>query len=171
MLLPPGGRKALLVAHVVSSIGWMGSAAAFAALAVAGTRSSDPQLLSSAYPAMDLITRLVIVPVATGAVVTGVLQGLLTPWGLLRHYWVTIKLVITVVAFVVLVLQLDTLAALAAESRRGELLPGVLAAERGSMVLHSTLGLAVLVVPTVLSVYKPKGLTRRGQSTGPRRGS
>lgn len=37
-----------------------------------------------------------------------------------------------------------------------------MAGPRMSMILHSAGGIAALVVATVLSVYKPRGLTRYG---------
>jgi hypothetical protein len=40
----------------------LGSIAAFLALAVAGLTSQDTQMMRAAYPAMELITRFVIVP-------------------------------------------------------------------------------------------------------------
>ena len=44
----------------------------------------------------------VIVPLAIASLLTGVVQALATPWGLFRHYWVVIKLFLTVFATLVL---------------------------------------------------------------------
>jgi hypothetical protein len=74
-----------------------------------------------------------------------------------------VKFVVTVAAFVVLLLQLEPIATLSDIAARD---PALLAAhrlERISLVVHSGGGLLVLLVPLVLSVYKPRGLTRWGQ--------
>lgn len=161
MTMRPAVRKAALTVHVFASVGWMGALAAFAALAVTGAASDDDVVVRGVTLAMGPLTSYVILPLAFGAFASGLVQSLGTPWGLVRHWWVVIKLLVTAVALVVLVLQLDTLDRLTSAARRGPL-----GAEfddgRASMVLHSVAGLALLVLPMVLSVFKPKGLTSYG---------
>src|SRR5712691_12989746 len=64
MTMTPSLRKFALTAHVTSSVGLLGSIAAFLALAVAGLTSEGAQVVRAAYLAMDLTTRFVIVPLA-----------------------------------------------------------------------------------------------------------
>ena len=52
-------------------------------------------MVRAAYPAMELAARFVIVPLAFASLLTGVIQSLGTPWGLFRHYWVLVKLLLT----------------------------------------------------------------------------
>jgi hypothetical protein len=163
MTLSPGTRKLALTLHVSASVGWMGAVAAFLALAVVGLRSTDPTTVRAAYVAMGTITPWVIVPAAVASLITGIVQSLGTPWGLFRHYWVVIKLVITIVATLVLVGQLTSIAELADIASDRVLTRGELREPRTSLVLHSGGGLAVLAVPMVLSMYKPRGLTRYGR--------
>ncbi len=156
-------RKFALTAHVISSVGLLGSIAAFLALAVAGLTSQDPQMVRAAYPAMELIARFVIVPLAFASLLTGLIQSLGTPWGLFRHYWVLAKLLITVFATAVLLAKMELIgyaARLAAEA----ILPRADLRTAGiQLVVHATGGLLVLLVPAVLSVYKPRGLTPYGR--------
>lgn len=149
-VMTPRIRKAALVADVVCSVGWLGMVLAFIAMAVRGT-----------YRVMEQVAWWALVPLAVASLATGVLQSLGTTWGLFRHYWVVFKLGLTVVATGVLVLYMQTfeyLARVAAD-------PGVgLEAVRNfSPVLHSVAAALVLLVATVLAVYKPRGLTRYGQ--------
>lgn len=157
-----GLRKLALSVHVATSVGWLGSAASFLALAIAGLYSSGEATVRAMYLAMDLCARFVIVPLALAALASGVVQSLGTRWGLLRHYWVVIKLVVTVVAVAVLLLQLEPIGLLAAEAREGTLSVGSLRDARTSLVVHAAGGIITLLVPTALSVYKPRGLTRYG---------
>jgi hypothetical protein len=55
MTMTIGVYKFALTAHVTSSVGLLGSIAAFLALAVAGLTSQDAQMVRAAYLAMELI--------------------------------------------------------------------------------------------------------------------
>src|SRR5712664_2246197 len=106
MTMTLGLRKLALTAHVTFSVGMLGSIAAFLALAVAGLASQDAQMVRADYLAMGLIARFVIVPLALAALLTGLIQSLGTPWGLFRHWWVLMKLLLTVFAIVVLLVKM-----------------------------------------------------------------
>jgi predicted small integral membrane protein len=76
MTMTSGFRKFALTAHVTLSIGLLGSIAAFLALAVAGLVSQNTEMVRAAYPAMELIARFVIVPLAFASLLTGLIQSL-----------------------------------------------------------------------------------------------
>jgi len=105
MTMTPNLRKLALTAHVTSSVGLLGSIAAFLALSIAGLNSQDTQTIRAAYLAMDLVARLIIVPLAFASLVTGLIQSLGTPWGLFRHYWVLAKLLLTAFATTILLIK------------------------------------------------------------------
>jgi hypothetical protein len=112
-------RKFALTVHVTSSVGLLGSIAVFLALAIAGLASQDAQMMRAAYLAMELTARFVIVPLAFASLLIGLIQSLGTPWGLFRHYWVLAKLLLTVFATIVLLVQMELIgyaARLAAET-------------------------------------------------------
>jgi len=162
MMMSSGLRRFALTAHVTSSVGLLGSIAAFLALAVAGLTSRDAQMVRAVYPAMDLIARFVIVPLALAALLTGIVQSLGTPWGLFRHYWVLVKLLLTVFADIVLLGRM-TLIGDAVRLATAMTLPQAELRQAGiQLVVHAAGGLLVLLVPAILSVYKPPGSTRYG---------
>ena len=132
-------RRLLLTLHIASSVGLLGAVAAFLLLA-AGVASEEPGWAS---------------------LLIGTLQSLVTPWGLIRHYWVVIKLGLTALALVVLLLQTETIRLLS-DLPAATLASPAWAPARSSMVLHAGGGLLVLLLATVLSVYKPRGLTPYG---------
>ena len=109
------------------------------------------------YAAMDVMVAAAIVPLALASVVIGVVNALGTSWGLFRHWWVVVKLSLTLVATAVLLIEARTVGALAEAA-------GTAADPRDlpSTLAHSIGGLVVLVLATVLSIYKPRGLTRYG---------
>jgi len=72
------------------------------------------------------------------------------------------KLLINVTASVVLLLYVQTLDRLASIATSGS--GGDISGLRDpSPLLHSALAAALLVAAAALSVYKPRGMTRRGQ--------
>ncbi len=160
MTMTSGLRKFALTAHVTSSVGLLGSIAAFLALAVAGLIRQDVQTVRAAYPAMELIARFVIVPFAFASLLTGLIQSLGTPWGLFRHWWVLVKLLLTVFATIVLLVQMELISYAARLAAEATLPRADLRAAGIQLVVHAAGGLLVLLVPTVLSVYKPPGMTR-----------
>jgi hypothetical protein len=92
------------------------------------------------------------------SLVTGIVQSLGTSWGLFRHYWVLISLFVTVFATVILLLHLAAVDSLAARAADPSTDVGTLNGD----LFHSVGGLVVLLVPLVLNLYKPRGLTRHG---------
>jgi len=163
MTMPLGLLKFVLTTHVTSSVGLLGAVAGFLALAVTGLTSQDAQMVRGAYLAMDVIARLVIVPLAVAALLIGVVQSLGTRWGLFRHYWVLAKLVMTVLAIIVLLLQMEAISYVASAAAETALSSADLFEARISFVVHAAGGLLVLLVPAALSVYKPRGRTWYGR--------
>ncbi|QJY47398.1 hypothetical protein [Pseudonocardia broussonetiae] len=159
-------RKAALLVHVSCSVGWIGAVAAFLVLAVAGVGASDEVVVRSSYVGMDLVARFAVVPLALASLLTGLVQALGTEWGLIRHYWVVVKLAVTVVAVAVLLLQMESIGYLADVSARSAGAEGLLGEARMSLVVHAGGGLVVLLVPLALSIFKPRGPTGFGRGAG-----
>ena len=160
MTMPPALRKAALVGHVTSSVGWLGAVAAFLVLAVVALHTADATTSGSLYLAMEILGKAVLLPLAFASLFTGLVQALGTPWGLFRHWWVIVKLALTVLSTLVLVAYTTTLTALADAARNPAGHLGALPSS--SPVLHAALALVVLTAAAALSVFKPRGLTRYG---------
>ena len=161
--MAPRLRKFALTAHITSSVGWFGAVAGVLALAVAGLASEDTRTVRAAYVAMELTGWFVLVPLAVASLATGLVQALGTKWGLFRHYWVLVKLLITLVATIVLLMYTQTLGSLADVAAKPALSSNDLALLRTpSVVLHAGAGLLLLLVATTLAIYKPAGMTRYG---------
>lgn len=160
-VMGPATRKAALTIHIVASLGWLGAVATFIVLDVATVVSTDVAILRACYIGMDLMTRWAIVPLALAAFASGVLMSLGTKWGLFQHWWVVVTLALTVVATLVLFVQLPVIAHRAAMAADPATPPDELRA-MGNLLLHSIGGALVLLAITVLNVYKPRGLTTHG---------
>jgi uncharacterized membrane protein len=120
MTMTPGLRKFVLTVHLTFSVGWIGAVVAYLALGVSAVTSQDAQTVRAAWIAMELIASFVIVPLALAALLTGLVISLGTPWGLFRHYWVLITLVLTILSTVVLLLHMPTVSSLADVAREAD---------------------------------------------------
>ena len=163
MSMPPRIRKLILTLHVISSVGWLGAVASFLVLGITAVTSENLPLVRAVYLAMELMGRFVLVPLSVVSLVTGVIQSLGTKWGLLRHYWIVAKLFINVVASVILLLYMQTLTYLSGVAAQPTWSDADISILRTpSTILHSSAGLVLLLIATILSVYKPRGITPYG---------
>jgi hypothetical protein len=158
--MTPTPRRTLLIAHIVSSVGWIGAVAAFLALNIVALTTAREELARSMYAAMDVTGLYVIVPASLLGVATGIAQSLATPWGLWRHRWVATKLVLGLLATVALLLHQFT----AVQTAAHHAAHGMDAHPFGvQLAVDAALATVLLLFATVLSVVKPWGLTRYGQ--------
>jgi hypothetical protein len=161
--MTPRLRKLLLTAHVTFSVGWLGAVAAFLALAVSGLAGQDAPIVRADYLAMGVIGWYVVVPFSLGALVVGLIQSLGTEWGLFRHYWVLVKFLLTVAAIALLLLHMQLVSYLSNVAGETTLSSSDLRGMRIQLVGDGGAALLVLLGATALSIYKPRGMTRRGQ--------
>lgn len=89
--MKPAFRSWGLVAHILSSVGWFGAAVAYLSLSIFVLFRENTAYVHGVYFAMNLIGWIVIVPFSLAALITGFIQSAISPWGLLRHYWVVAK--------------------------------------------------------------------------------
>ena len=161
MIMTPRLRKFALAAHITLAVGWIGAVAGYIALDVAAATSQNAETLRACYLAMGLIAWYVIVPLALAALVTGLAMALGTRWGLFRHYWVLISLLLTIIATVVLLVETQTISYFADRAADPTTSGDDLRA-LGNTLVHSVGGIAVLLVILVMNVYKPRGMTQYG---------
>jgi hypothetical protein len=160
--MSPRLRKLALTAHLTSTIGWLGAVAAFLAIAVAGLVNEDALTVRGAYLGMDVAAKFAILPLAAAALVTGLVQSLGTKWGLFRHWWIVVKLLITIFSSVVLLVHLEPIAYLASVARETTVSGADVDGLRIQLVVNASLAIVALVVNTALGVWKPRGMTRYG---------
>src|SRR5688572_30053903 len=153
-------RKFTLTAHITSSIGWLGAVIAFLALALIGLTSRDEATVRGAYLVMAPAAWLVLVPLAHASLLSGIAISLGTPWGLFRHYWVVLKLLITAFSTVILMIYMSTFRQMAGVA--ADPVVELRLVRNPSPLVHAILALILLVAATVLAIYKPFGITPYG---------
>ena len=168
------GRKALLLFHVLSSVSWIGVDLAMGVLAYRGLATDDPAELAVIYRALEmfcvplLLTLPDALPVAARDLLSlgsGIWLGLGTRFGLVRYWWVLVKLAISLVLLtLVLVALRPTLLEGAAQATVVDAsLPERLTDVRRNMLFPPVVSTTMLAFVTWLAVYKPWGVTPRGR--------
>jgi hypothetical protein len=146
--LRPAVRRALLTAHIVAGVGLLGDAAAVLAVNVRAATTDDPELAAASYELLTMFTVLFGIPLSFIALVSGILLGVGSKWGVLRYGWVTAKLVLLVGVILVGALVLG---------------PGTEAMRSGDggaearLIAGSAYDVVALTVATAVSVFKPGG--------------
>ena len=158
-------RKLALTVHVVLSAGWFGAVIAYLALAIVGLTGGDAQKVRAAYVSLEVIGWFVIVPLAVGTLLAGLLESLITAWGLFRYWWVAVKFVLTLGATAVLLQHMPSVTQMSRIAAETTLTDGDSLELRVQLIVHAGGGLLVLLAAMVLSVFKPWGLTPYGMRT------
>jgi hypothetical protein len=160
-MMTPALRRFTFTMHITSSVGWVGAALAFLALAVIGFTTDDPVKARGAYLLMAPAAWFVLVPLAHASLLSGIVLSLGTTWGLFRYYWVVLKLGITVFATVILLIYMGTFRQMAGVA--ADPVVDLAMVRNASPIVHAILALVLLVAATVLGVYKPFGMTAYGE--------
>jgi hypothetical protein len=153
-------RRLVFTAHIASSLGWLGAVCVFLGLAGLGLASQQEATVRAAYLVMAPAAWITLVPLAHAALFSGVAISLGTPWGLLRHYWVVAKLALTLVSTIVLMIYMETFREMAGVA--ADPIAELHLVRNPSPLVHGVLALGLLMTATILSVYKPFGMTTYG---------
>ncbi len=162
----PPMYKLLLTAHIIVSVGWLGGVFAKLVLGIAAITSNAPDISDALYVSMEVVD-VIFLPAAIGTIVTGVLLSLGTKWGLLQHYWVATKLVLTVGVIVTAVQLSNRFVRQSISAPSGPAVDdGTILGIASAPILLISLSVAhvlMLGIATVVSVYKPWGKTWFGR--------
>jgi hypothetical protein len=158
--LRPSTRKGLLVVHIASAGAWLGIDVVMAVIIFTAFRGDDATR-ALCYQALELFAGWPLVVVGLACLASGVVLGLGTPFGLVRYWWVVIKLAINVVFVALVPIALRPEVIEKAEQGRQFLagLPATLTL--GDLVYPPIVSPAGLIVAMVLAVFKPWGLIRK----------
>ncbi len=158
MNMTPRLKKFALLTHITFSVGWFGAVVPYLALAIAGLTSHDARLVRSVCLSMELIGWYVIVPFSFAALLSGLVQSLGSQWGLLRHWWIAAKFLLTIVAISVLFRHMQDVSRMAKETMLSKA-----DFDFRPDFIHAAGGLLILLAAMTLSIFKPWGMTPYGQ--------
>ena len=158
-------RKAVLVVHVLASGAWIGIDVVLAVLVFTAMFTGDTATAATSYQALQLFAVWPLLVVGLACLASGVVLGLGGKYGVVRYWWVAVKLVLNVVLTVLGVVALRPGVLDAAE--HGRLLAlGQAAGSPPDLVFPPIVSPTCLLFAVVLSVFKPWGRIRRGAAAG-----
>lgn len=149
--------KFVLTSHVTTSVGWLGAVVVFLALAITGLSSQSVELARACFVAMEVSTWYVILPFCFTSLVTGIIQAVGTKWGLFKHYWIVVKLFLTVTSTLLLILHLKPIGDLSVTAMQPTFSNAEHSAQSIDMIKKSGAAALVLLLITTISIYKPWG--------------
>lgn len=155
-------RRAVLVTHIVSASAWIGIDVVVAILAVTSMTTDSAQTRAVAYQALGIVAVWPMFLAGVGSLLSGLLLGLGTKYGLVRYWWVAIKLCLNIVLTTLILVALrpgiDELSAYGRAVLRGGTPAGV---DTGQLLFPPAVSMTALTIAVVLSVFKPWGRLRR----------
>ena len=154
-------RKSILAVHIASAGVWLGIDVVMAVLVfTAALGTDDDRTKALSLQSLELVAVGPLLATGLVCLLTGILLGLSSRYGLVRYWWVAAKLVLNLVLTgLVLVALAPEVAAHAEQARQFDTgLPGALGV--GNLIFPPIVSPTALLVAMVLAVFKPWGRIR-----------
>ena len=145
--IAPAARRALLTAHIIASVGLLGDCAGILAINIRAATTDDRELAAASYELLEMFSIAFGIPLSFASLGTGIALGLGTKWGVLRHRWVTAKLVVILAVIVAGAFVIGPATAAMQDGSGGA---------EGTLIAACAFDVLALCLATGLSVYKPR---------------
>jgi hypothetical protein len=153
-------RKSVLLVHIASAGAWLGIDVVMAVLVFTALFTDDDRTKALSFQALELVAVWPLLTMGMLCLLTGVLLGLGSRYGLVRYWWVAVKLTLNLVLSGLVLVALAPEVADAAERAR-QFDAGVAAPLGvGDLVFPPIVSPTALLVAMVLAVFKPWGRIR-----------
>lgn len=154
-------RKTVLILHILAAGVWIGVDVIVAVLVFTGWLSSDDAARGLAYQALGTYVVWPMLTAGLASLVTGVLLGLGSKYGLIRYWWVAVKLALNLILCTLILVALQPgMPEVTAYGRAlsAGLDPGK---DMTDLFYPPIVSLTSLTLATTLSVTKPWGRLRK----------
>ncbi|MEV6970229.1 hypothetical protein AB0M47_34480 [Hamadaea sp. NPDC051192] len=150
----PRTRKAILLVHILAAGGWLGVDVVMAVFVGVAATTDDPDTRMLSFRALDTFAVPSLLTTGTISLLSGLLLGLGSRYGLVRYWWVAVKLVLN------LVLTALVLVGLAPAIQRSLELAAV-----GDLAYPPVVSPVCLLIAYTLAVFKPWGRIGKSRPT------
>ncbi|GAA0902743.1 hypothetical protein GCM10009557_78750 [Virgisporangium ochraceum] len=153
-------RKLVLLLHIVSSGAWLGIDVVLGILVFTAVLPGDAVGAAAALSAIGAFATWPLAVAGLLCLFSGVVLGLGSKYGLVRYWWVAVKLVLNVVLVtLVLFLLMPSLDPLAGDAR-DSLTTGAALPDVTDLAFPPVVSTTAVLVAMTLSVFKPWGRVR-----------
>ena len=161
-------RKGVLVVHIASAGAWLGIDVVMAVLVFTALVTDDDRTKALAFRALELVAVGPLLATGLVCLLTGILLGLSSRYGLVRYWWVAAKLApnLLLTSLVLIALAPEVTDAAERARRFDAGVPAPLGI--GDLIFPPIVSPTALLVAFVLAVFKPWGRIRRSGRAGTR---
>jgi hypothetical protein len=156
-------RKSILLVHIASAGTWIGIDVVMAVLVFTALLSDDDHTKTLSFQALELVAVGPLLATGLVCLLTGILLGLGSRYGLVRYWWVAVKLVLNLLLTALVLVALAPEVTAAAERARqfDAGLPASLGV--GDLIFPPIVSPTALLLAMALAVFKPWGRIRSGR--------
>jgi hypothetical protein len=157
-------RKVVLVVHIVSAGVWIGIDVVMGVVIFTALLADDEYTKALCYRALKLFAVWPLLTTGLVCLASGVVLGLGTKWGLVRYWWVAIKLVLNIVLTALVLVALRPGVTEAAEQGQRFMAGEAASLAVGDLIYPPIVSPSALLIAVVLAVFKPWGQIRKGRT-------
>lgn len=157
-------RKGVLAVHIVSAGAWIGIDVVMAVVIFTALLTDNASTKALCYRALELFAVWPLITTGLLCLASGVILGLGTKYGLVRYWWVAIKLALSILLIVLVPVALRPEVIEKAEQGRQFAAGETVSLAVGSLIFPPIVSPTLLLVAFVLAVFKPWGLIRKRQA-------
>jgi hypothetical protein len=154
-------RKVVLVVHIASAGAWIGIEAVMAVLVFTALLTDEDSIKALCFRALELFAVWPLFTTGLVCLASGVVLGLGTKWGLVRYWWVAIKLALNIVLTALVLIALRPGVVEAAEQGRRFMAGEAASLAVGDLIYPPIVSPTALLIAFVLAVFKPWGRIRK----------
>ena len=158
-------RKSVLVVHIVSAGVWIGIDVVMAVFIFTALLTDDDNTKALCYRALELFAVWPLLTTGLVCLASGVVLGFGTKYGLVRYWWVAIKLVLNIVLTALVLVALRPEVSKAAEQGRQFAAGETVSLTVGDLIFPPIVSPTALLIAVVLAVFKPWGRVRKRPAT------
>lgn len=161
-------KNFLVAIHVISVASWIGGTLGMLLLGIYLHKADHAEQLTYTLASMEIIDENLLKYPALLTLLTGILLSIWTQWGLVKHYWVIIKLATTMITIMIGILFLNkwtaSLADMVEDMGLASLQNEGFQSTWLSMVTTSGFNLLCLLLMVFITYYKPFGKIKKRRS-------
>jgi hypothetical protein len=153
-------RRFTLVVHIASAGSWLGIDVAMAVVIATAAFTPDHATRAASLRVLELITVWPLLGCGLVCLLSGLVLGWGSTWGVLRYRWVTVKLALNIVLTALVVVALRPEVTHQAAQARRALAGETVTFDLTNLIYPPTVSPTLLLVAMTLSVVKPWGRIR-----------
>ena len=156
-------RRTILLTHIAAAGAWLGIDVVLGVMVGTALVTGDAQQAGVALQSLGLFAVWPLVVVGLLCLASGILLGVGSKYGLVRYWWVAVKLVLNVVLVLLVLVLLRPGVGEVSQAARAGLLVGAGPPAVGDLVFPPLVSGTAVLIAMALSVTKPWGTIRRSR--------